>query len=169
MKNTQVLIETNNFLIAPIDEQCLDVLLSVYQQSEDFLALGPTSTASAQMVKTDIEHSHKEGGSYCGLWDRKNVLFGVLDFIPKLREGTSFLTLLMIVASYRGRGLGSEILKELEKYLEINYSIYWIESGVQINNLRGIHFWEKSGFGIEKKPIAYPDGTVAFKMSKTIG
>ncbi len=161
-------METSRFLVVPADERHLDALLVVYRQSEDFLALGPIHKASAQMVTSDIESSRKEGGLYCGVWDKEGVLFGVLCFVPKMREETSFLTLLMISASYRGRGLGSEIVVELEKHLKTHYSTRRIEAGVQVNNLGAIRFWARNGFRLDDRPKALADGTVCFDMAKEI-
>jgi len=47
----------------------LSQILVVYQACEDFLALGPESVASKQMVLADLARSLDIGGSYNGIFD----------------------------------------------------------------------------------------------------
>ncbi len=81
-----------------ISQDDLDAVLAVYQQCEDFLALGPVPTASMQMVLKDIEVSKSEGGIFCGIIFGGKII-GVVDYVPCNYEGEpehAYLSLLMI-------------------------------------------------------------------------
>ena len=75
------------FKVLPISPDNLSLVLEVYRQCEDFLALGPEARASLEMVKQDIAGSQQQGGLYCGLFDLSGRLMGVLDYIPAGFQG----------------------------------------------------------------------------------
>ena len=50
------------FKVLPISPDNLSLVLEVYRQCEDFLALGPEARASLEMVKQDIAGSQQQGG-----------------------------------------------------------------------------------------------------------
>ena len=54
--------------IHSVTQADLGAILHVYQQCEDFLALGPVPTASMEMVLKDIEVSQSEGSRFCGIY-----------------------------------------------------------------------------------------------------
>jgi hypothetical protein len=61
-----MLIRAGSLEIRSVTQDDLDSVLAVYQQCEDFLALGPVAEASMQMVLKDIELSKDAGGWYWG-------------------------------------------------------------------------------------------------------
>jgi hypothetical protein len=93
-------LQDNYFEMHPIAQDKLAEVLDVCRQCEDFLALGPAPTASMEMVLNDIEHSQKEGGAFCGIYDAANGrMIGIVDCVPGNFEGkpqAAFLSLLMI-------------------------------------------------------------------------
>ncbi len=141
-------------------------ILAVYEQSEDFLSLGPVAKASMAMVSADIEHAANSAGVYCVIEDSDGSLIGVLDFVPEYTEHAAFLSLLMISSDRRNRGYGRAIMTGLESYLRQHYETRHILSGVQTNNDHGIRFWKKCGFDIGHVARALDDGTVAYDMKK---
>lgn len=146
----------------------IQAILSVYEQSEDFLSLGPVPKASMKMVSADIEHSTRSGGVFCVIENHDGSQVGVLDFVPQYSTHTCFLSLLMIARDHRGKGYGQAIIQALESYLRRNYKTHSIESGVQTNNSRGMGFWRKCGFDIGNIARALDDRTVAYSMRKEI-
>ena len=54
--------------IRPVGKDEVGAVLKVYQQCEDFLALGPVPTASRDTVVEDIERSRESGGVFCGIY-----------------------------------------------------------------------------------------------------
>ncbi|HET9912352.1 MAG TPA: GNAT family N-acetyltransferase, partial [Anaerolineales bacterium] len=100
-----------------IIEDDLHAVLDVYRQCEDFLALGPVSTASMEMVLKDIKVSKDMGGNFCGIYTADGKMIGVLDYVPSHFEGdphTAFLSLLMIAAPFRKHGIGTAVVEAVE-------------------------------------------------------
>jgi ribosomal protein S18 acetylase RimI-like enzyme len=153
--------------IRPYAEDDIPAILEVYRQNEDFLSLGPVPTASLQMVRDDIAHSHQTNGFFCVVSHKESGIIGVLDYTPPLADPTiAVLSLLMIAASYRRMGYGKLIMEAFEKFLVNNYQTKVIEAGVMVNNPLAIRFWQRMGFSISPTPEPMPDKTTVFRMSK---
>ena len=119
-----ILFQTDELKVATVNDSEISALLEVYKQCEDFLALGPVSEASVQMIKEDIASSRREGGQYCAIRNGQGLTVGVIDFIANTeRTDTSFLLLLMIAAPWRNKGYGKTVLTSLEQYLKRSYGI----------------------------------------------
>ncbi len=164
-----VILQTNEFILRTVEKIDFPAILRVYKQSEDFLLLGPKPKASMKMVLNDIKHSKEEKGKYCGIWDLKGSLLGIVDFVPLLEDKeSSFLSLIMISADYRDKGLGSKVIKVLEQYLTMKYSIKRILSAVQTNNEKAIRFWRRCRYVINTTPEIRPDKTTVYHMKKKL-
>jgi len=145
-------------------------VLEVYHQCEDFLALGPQSKASPEMVAKDMDVSRNEGGVFRGIYTEDKMV-GVVSFIPKGFEGkpeAAFISLLMIAAPYRGQGMGTEIVKRIEKEILTDSRITAILSAVQVNNTDALRFWQGNGYLIFGGPEARPDKTTVFHLRKDV-
>jgi hypothetical protein len=79
------------YIIKPITNDEWECVFEVYKRCEDFLSLGPVPKASREMVDADIRHSVEEKGTYCGIWNDKNIMVGIIDFIPEISKGIAFL------------------------------------------------------------------------------
>ncbi len=164
-----VILQTNTFTIRTVKKNDFPVILKAYKQSEDFLSLGPIPNASMEMVLNDIKHSKEEKGIYCGIWDLKSNLIGIIDFIPQLEDKeSSFLSLIMISADCRDKGLGGKVVQALEQYLTTKYSVKRILSAVQTNNEKAIRFWMRCGYVVNTTPEKRPDKTVVYHMKKEL-
>ena len=162
-------------MIRPIDRNNpldLEEVLTVYQQCEDFLALGPVAKASSAMVQADLDLSIEEGGVFYGIFDRvTGQIMGVVDYVLSGFEGDpelAFLSLLMIAAPYRSCGLGAIVVQLVEDAIRQDGRSRRIRSGVQINNPNGIRFWQHMGYRIISGPELMPDQTVVFGLIKTL-
>jgi GNAT superfamily N-acetyltransferase len=159
------------FKVLPISPDKLSLVLEVYRQCEDFLALGPEARASLEMVKRDIAGSQQQGGLYCGIFDLSGRLMGVLDYIPAGFQGDpaqAFLELLMIARPYRGNGLGGKVVEWLEDELCHNLHLKYLLLSVQVNNPDGLRFWQRCGFTIIHGPELQPDQTITYLMQKPV-
>lgn len=157
------------FTIRLVTDQDVPALLEVYRQCEDFLALGPVSTASIDMVRKDLVSSRAEGGLFCGIYDLSDNLIGVVDVIPHDFDGIphhAFLALLMLIPAYRRRGFGQEITALVEEVIWENPQITAILSGVQANNPAAVRFWQRNGYRIVGGPELLPDQTTVFHLRK---
>ncbi len=162
-------IHTDTLSIRPITNGDLGAILDVYQQCEDFLALGPVATASMDMVLADIALSRRDGGVFCGIYDADGTMVGVLDFIPRGFEGDAHaasLSLLMISRPYRGQGIGQTVVRLFEDEIRKDAQVTTILSGVQVNNPQAIRFWQKNGYRIVSGPELMPDQTTVFALRK---
>jgi ribosomal protein S18 acetylase RimI-like enzyme len=158
-------------VIRPIEEHDLPGVLAVYRQSQDFLALGPNPIATPEMVKQDIAHSRREGSLYCGIFNMAGQTIGVLDYLPSHFEGQpeqAFISLLMIAAPYRRRGLGQQVIRQIEAEIHKNDQIRTISTAVQVNNPQALRFWQKNGYRIVSGPEVQADRTVTYQLQKEI-
>lgn len=163
--------ECKSFKIAPIVESQLSQVLVVYQQCEDFLALGPVPKATIGMVKADIDHSKEENGLFCGIFDHKENLIGIFDFVPNMFEGNpeqAFISLIMIAKPHRNNGFGKKVIKAIENKIREDRQIKVILSAVQTNNERAIHFWKELGYAIIGGPEPRPDKTIVYQLRKNL-
>jgi ribosomal protein S18 acetylase RimI-like enzyme len=159
------------FSIRSLTTTDLSAVLEVYRSCEDFLALGPVATASADMVRQDMKLSADIRGEFCGIFDADGKMIGVVDFVPAGLEGNpehAFIELLMIAHEYRGQGLGTAVVAYIEAEIRRHSQVTAILSGVQVNNPAAIRFWQKCGFTIESEPEDLPDGTTAYRLRKTL-
>lgn len=162
-------IQKDSFEIHPIVQDDLNAILEVYRQCEDFLALGPVSTASLEMVLSDLELSKRQGGIFCGIYTKTEKMIGVLDYVPCNFEGdphVAFLSLLMIAAPFRSEGIGAAVVAAVEKEVRKDPQITAMLSGVQVNNPQAIRFWQRHGYRIVSGPILHADQTTAFDLRK---
>lgn len=165
------MITTRRYTVKPVDENELDSVLEVYRSSEEFLALGPQPRASLEMIRSDMELSKTECGTYCGIWDSECRMIGIVDFVADCFDGVrghGFLSLLMISASRRGLGIGTEIVTAIEQEIAREYGVTTILSAVQTNNYPAIRFWRKMGYRIVSGPEPQQDGTVTYRLSKSL-
>lgn len=144
-------------------------MLAVYRQCEDFLALGPEPVASIAMVRQDIEHSRQNGGVFSGIYTATGQMIGVVDYIPGNFEGqaqAAFISLLMISAPFRGRGLGAAITALVEAEIRRDERITAIFSAVQVNNPSALRFWQRQGYDPVGGPQLQPDQTTTILLCK---
>lgn len=164
-------IPENSLEIRPVIEDDLEAVLDVYRQCEDFLALGPVSTASMEMVLADIEISKGEGGAFCGIYNANGKMIGVIDYVLSNFEGepeTAFLSLLMIASPFRRLGIGEAVVEAIEKEIKKDPQVRTIRSGVQVNNPQAVKFWQRLGYRIVSGPKLMPDRTTVFGLLKDL-
>jgi ribosomal protein S18 acetylase RimI-like enzyme len=166
-----IVIADHSLEVRPIVQEDVEAVLEVYRQCEDFLALGPVSTASLEMVLKDIQMSKEQGGVFCGIYMPDGKMIGVIDYVPGHWEGdpqTACLSLLMIAAPFRGHGIGAAVVAAFENEIRKDTRITAIDSGVQVNNPQAIKFWQRQGYRIVRGPIFHPDRTTAFDLRKDL-
>ncbi|MGD0779919.1 MAG: GNAT family N-acetyltransferase [Dehalococcoidales bacterium] len=156
--------------IKTVTSEDIDDVLKVYRQCEDFLALGPRPEASAEMVLSDMEEARREGGIFRGIYTGDKMI-GVVSYVRKGFKGklsNAFLSLLMIIPSFRGKETGTKIVKMVEKEILADAHVMAILSAVQVNNPNARRFWEKNGYRIVSGPEAKPDKTTVFQLRKDV-
>lgn len=164
-----IAVQDHALAIHPILRDELEAVLDVYKQCEDFLALGPVSTASMAMVLQDIEHSQAEDGVFCGIYTALGQLIGIIDYVPRSYQGqrhVAFLELLMIAAPFRKQGIGQAVVAAVETAIRQDPKVSTILSGVQVNNPHAMRFWQRLGYRIVSAPKLHPDQTTAVDLRK---
>ena len=157
--------------LRPIADDDIDAVLDVYRQCEDFLSLGPVPTASIDMVHKDIEISQQQGGIFCGIFNTDRTMIGIVDYVPRDFEGdrhSAFLSLLMIAAPCRKRGIGAAVVAAIEDEIKKDKKVTTILSGVQVNNPQAVQFWQRHGYQITGGPELMPDQTTVFHLRKDL-
>jgi ribosomal protein S18 acetylase RimI-like enzyme len=157
--------------IREISPDDLDAVLDVYQQCEDFLALGPVATASLEMVLKDIEISQGDGCIFCGIFSADREMIGVVDYVPSNYRGdprSAYISLLMIAKPYRSRGIGEAVVEAVEIEIKRDAQVRVIIAGVQVNNPKAVKFWQKHGYQIVSGPELMPDQTTVFGLRKEL-
>jgi ribosomal protein S18 acetylase RimI-like enzyme len=157
--------------IRPVTQENLDAVLEVYQQCEDFLALGPVATASMEMVLKDLEISKSINGIFCGIHTSNGKMIGVIDYVPRNYKDSpraAYLSLLMIASSYRNCGIGEAVVDAIENEIKQDTCVNVIYAGVQVNNPKAMRFWQRMDYHIVSEPKVYPDKTTAVDLQKDI-
>jgi len=160
-----------NPVLRDITQEDTASVLEVYRRCEDFLALGPAPKASIDMVIRDIEECRNEGGVFHGIYLHNDQIIGVAACVPAGFEGNpdvAFIGLLMISAPYRQRGIGTEVVRCIEKEIHRNSRITTILSSVQVNNPDAIKFWQKNDYKIISGPELRPDKTTVYRLGKVL-
>ncbi len=166
-----ITIRDHSLAIYPISPDELDAVLNVYRQCEDFLALGLVPTASMEMVLQDIELSKGYGGLFCGIYTSRGEMIGVIDYVPSNYEGdpcAAYLNLLMIAAPCRKQGIGKAVVEATENEIKRNAWIDKILSGVQVDNLQAMRFWQRNGYRIVGEPKVYPGQLTGVDLRKDL-
>ena len=169
LRMVTMLIRDDSFEVRTITQDDFGAVLEVYRQCEDFLALGPESTASMEMVVKDIEISQRESGVFCGVFAADSGMIGIVDFVPGNFKGDphiAFISLLMIAPSFRNQGIGAKIVELVENEIRKDAQVTAIVSAVQVNNTEGLRFWQKHGYRIVGGPELQPDQTTTFRLRK---
>jgi GNAT superfamily N-acetyltransferase len=159
-----------NFAFHLLNEVDLPALLALYRSCADFLALGPQPLASPAMVLADLAHARETGSTFYGV-TCAGQLAGVLDLLECGQAGdprTAVVNLLMLAPSYRGHGLGGQVLAWAEQRA-LAAGTTRLEAYVQVNNPRGLHFWLAHGFQVSSPPQPQPDGTITRRLTKLTG
>jgi len=169
------------FVIQSLTEKDIPAILKVYQDCEDFLALGPQPVASVEMVMYDIKEAQTLGGVFMGIFSpiesvsgkkmKAQQLMGVLSYIASGFEGKpdqAFILLLMVAAQFRNQGLGGAVVAWLEDQLHQESTVTRVQSGVQVNNPKAIRFWQRQGYQIIGPAQLFPDTTTALPLEKKL-
>ncbi len=166
-----MIIQAETFTLRPVREDEMALILEVYRQCEDFLALTPKPIASMEIVKEDLALSRQNGGVFCGIFDTTGIMMGVLDVVFNGFDGdlgSAFIELLMIGKPYRQKGLGAAVVKTVEAEIMRDTRVNAIWAAVMVNNPADIRFWKQQWYTIVGEPEHEPDGTTVWKLKKPI-
>ena len=98
-------------------------------------------------------------------------MIGDVDFVPADFDGTAhlaFISLLMVVAPWRNRGIGTRILKLVENKIRMIGRVSEIHTAVQLNNLAALRFWQRKNYHVFGNPKLRPDQTLVLYLRKVL-
>lgn len=134
----------HNYKFDMITINDIDKILDIYNSNTSFLTnhMG-TPTISKEFIVKEIEEMKNIGFNSLVIKNNENNIVGICDF--KMADEV-YLSLLMIDAKQKRKGLGSEIYNQLEQILKSKNAkriridvVYDYEDNV-------VGFWEKQGF-----------------------
>jgi len=166
-----MIYQSSSFRIEPVSESSSSLVLEVYRQCEDFLALGPVHSASMEMVLADLRASEAEGGCFCGIYNLQGEMTGILDYLPSHYQGDrqkACISLLMIALPHRSRGTGRQIVAIVEAYLKERYEVKSVFAHVQTENTGALRFWNGCGYHRISDADPRPDGTTVYHLCKNL-
>ncbi len=166
----RISVSEPSFHLRELTADDLPATLEVYQDCNDFLALGP-ALASAEMVRQDMRHAVEHGRRFCGIFDPSGQMVGVVDYLVEGYEDNpqqAFIELLMIGKQHRNQRLGTAVVAEIEAEIRQHAQVICIRAGVQVNNPAAQRFWQKMGYQIVREPEFQPDGTTTYRLLKRL-
>ena len=108
---------------------------------------------------------------FSGIYATNENLIGVIDYTPSNYNGcfhVAFISLLMIAAPYRDRGIGTRILNLVEDKIRIIGRALEIQTAVQVNNPEALRFWQRNGYCVFGSPERRPDQTEILYLRKNL-
>lgn len=153
-KMSNIFNNSDNFYSRGLDRRSdddINLLQELCEESEDFFVTITDNPPAKDEAKNYLEALPPDK-SYddkfaLGVFDKDdNRLIGFLDIIKDYRENSRWcLATLIISPRYRGKGIGSRVLSNLENFV-IRQGGNTIILVVQEQNKKGYNFWQLKGF-----------------------
>jgi RimJ/RimL family protein N-acetyltransferase len=162
-------VTTFSLRLTPLCESDSEKVMEVYRQCRDFLALGPQTEPSLEMVVRDIRSCEEQYGVFYGIFLVPGELIGVISVVPRETNNqveSVYIELMMIIPAYRQKGVGRQVLKLIESTVKQKIGISRFLTSVQLNNSGAIRFWQTSGYQIMDCPELQPDATTVYHFKK---
>jgi RimJ/RimL family protein N-acetyltransferase len=160
--------------IKPDDAVCFINLIKKVESESKFMLLEPGERKIVEEEqKKRIEVMKKSYNSTIFIAEEDKRLIGYLIAIGgnANRNKHSVYLVIGVLAEYRGRGIGTKLFEQLEKWTKVHY-IHRLELTVVTENQAGLQLYKKMGFEIEgtKRQSLYIDGKFVdeYYMSKLV-
>lgn len=158
----------DNYIIDIIEQKDIDKVIDIYNSNKTFIEnhLG-VSRVSREFIVNEIQEMDNVGFTSAVMKDNKGNIVAICDY--KI-EDEVYLSLLMIDAKLKGKGLGQSIYNQFEKIFKAK-NVSRIRLDVVYDYKENvIGFWEKQGFISSEKIQLEWNGhkSKAVKMYKSI-
>ncbi|MEK3856088.1 GNAT family N-acetyltransferase [Cytobacillus sp. FSL H8-0458] len=137
--------------ITPTDAQSLANLITQVENESDYMLFEPGERqTSAEAQRKRIETVQKENHSTIIVAEQNNRLIGFLMVIggAAKRNRHSAYLVAGILREHRGRGIGTMLFEELDRWAR-EHNIHRLELTTVIHNQAGVTLYKKAGFQIE--------------------
>lgn len=137
--------------ITPADAQSLADLITQVENESDYMLFEPgerQTSAEAQLKR--IEAIQKVDHSAIIIAEQNNRLIGFVMAVGGAAKRNRHLAYLVagIIREHRGRGIGTKLFEELERWAR-EHHIHRLELTTVIHNQAGVTLYKKAGFQIE--------------------
>ncbi|MBE9039959.1 N-acetyltransferase [Oscillatoriales cyanobacterium LEGE 11467] len=155
MDNSAQFSVGRNYSIQQLLPEDADVLQVLYDRCTDFFlfsdGLAPSPTAAREEFETPPDGKTPQDLYVFGLFDRDNILVGVIESVRHYPDDrTWWIGLMAIAPEYRGKGLGKDFYTAFEGWVSAQ-GISQISLAVFATNEMGLRFWQRMGFEIDRK------------------
>ena len=139
---------SNTYQVIKVTEAQLPAVLKLCESNPSFYKYCPP-LASLESLKQDLIKLPKNmtmDDKYYLAYYKDNQLVAVLDLITNYPSANvAFIAFFMLDKSFKGKGIGTAIINELELYLKaegyLKIILAWVDGNNQSSN-----FWHKLGF-----------------------
>lgn len=132
-------------------EDISEVLKCVNQSNESFTSMGRNSSFTREEIhQRYLETLINSMEFFCCIEYKGNTIGILKGRLESKNPNELCIMSLILLEEYRGFGLGSKILKCVEEYFSINFSVNKFYSLIIENNIRAIQFWINNNYKIAR-------------------
>lgn len=132
-------------------EDLLEALKCVNQSNESVVAMGRTSIFTIEEIQQRYLEALINSMEFFCCIEYKGIIIGILKGrLESKNPNILCLTSLILLEEYRGLGLGSKILNNVEEYFSRNFCVDKFYSLIMENNKRARQFWINNNYKIAR-------------------
>lgn len=167
--NNEILIISERFFLRELTvDDATERYLSWFMEpgTREYISAA-TKTKSILNIKEYIhERIGREDILFLGIFEKKSGLhIGNIKYEPvDTKLSYAIMGILIGDKAYRGKSVGTEVLKASAQWLKLNKNIRQIVLGVSKDNINAIRSYTKTGFVIEESPHLINHSTEAYIM-----
>jgi RimJ/RimL family protein N-acetyltransferase len=147
-RSTKQLFKVEGVGVRALDYEDVSLIEGFYKHSTDFFVLvtgeAPTRETATGLFESLPPHQPKDEAVYIGLF--RDTLVGIVKLDRDYpAEGEWFVSLFLIAAALRNKGLGHKVMHGLEAWLK-EQGVKRLSLVVIEENQAALRFWEREGF-----------------------
>lgn len=164
-----MLIESARFLLRPLNPEDATARYSGWFEDQDarnYIA-SASRPHSVEHLRTFIaERSNRDDVLFLGIFDKKSQAhIGNIKYEPiDVKQGFAVMGIFIGEKDWRGKGVGTEVIRESGLWLHRNKGIREIILGVDRNNHPAVRSYEKIGFSVEPSKWVHVDRETGLTM-----
>jgi RimJ/RimL family protein N-acetyltransferase len=146
-------VKKENFIIRNIEASDLKAVLNCINEAEEnFKTLGrDISLDYYELEQRYLESLMNSLEYFCGIYFEEKLIGIVKGRIENRAEEELWILSYLLLQEYRNKGIGTKILKGIEEYFHLNYSIDKYCILILDSNKKGLKFWMNNNYLISRK------------------